>query len=120
MSTMIFDLHADSHPRCRTTVGACASCGKTVWESLANLDDAYNVWAGKCPHCGAINLLSTEHGLRGYNGGTMYLVLPYDEERDSNGLPPDTPTRGKFGSPPTMHGSPLGEICHKLRGNSKA
>lgn len=99
--------------------GPCAQCGKAVWETVFDLDDAYNVWAGKCPHCGAINLLSTEHGLRGYDSQAMHLVLPYDEERDANGLPKDTPTRGVFGSPPTLHGSPLGEICHRLKEENK-
>ena len=113
---MIFSLEAVPRPGVPSIAGACAQCGKAVWETVATLDDAYNVWAGKCPHCGAINMLSTVHGLRGYDSQAMHLVLPYDEERDSNGLPPDTPTRGKFGGPPMMHGSPLGEICHKLRG----
>jgi hypothetical protein len=94
--------------------GACAKCGEKVWEALFVLDDAYNVWGGKCPYCEAINLLSTEHGLRGYDSREMHLVLPYDEEAKENGLPSGCPTRGKYGQPPKMHGSPLGELCHRL------
>jgi hypothetical protein len=73
---MIFDLC--SSPRTRPSVaGTCANCGQQVFESAAILDDCYNVWAGKCPHCSAINLLSVNHGFR----GRMFLVLPTDEER---------------------------------------
>ena len=32
--------------------GNCANCKKEVWESMLTLDDAYNVWLGKCPWCG--------------------------------------------------------------------
>jgi hypothetical protein len=94
--------------------GKCAYCEREVWQSLAVLDDTYNVWSGECPYCDAINLLSTTAGLRGYSSAGMSLVLPYDEEVQSNNMPPKCPTRGPYGSPPTMHGSPLGELCHKL------
>lgn len=105
-----------SHRRGREVKGACAKCGKDVWESEAILDDCYNVWAGRCPHCQAINLLGFT-GLRGYSSQGMDLVLPTDEEREANSeLPPDTPTSGPAGKPATMHGSILGEICHQLRG----
>ena len=96
--------------------GKCAKCGAEVFEELFTLDDAYNVWAGKCPHCAAINLLGLT-GLRGYSKNAMDLVLPSDEERDANGLPADTPTSGAAGRPATMHGSVLGEIAHQLRGD---
>jgi len=94
--------------------GACAKCGKAVWESLFILDDCYNVYAGRCPHCGAINLLALT-GLRGYSSAGMDLVLPYDEERDANQLPADCPTQGPKGEPATVHGSNLGELMHALR-----
>jgi phage FluMu protein Com len=93
--------------------GECANCKAQVFESLLTLDDAYNVWLGKCPHCKALNFLSMNHGLRGYSSGGMHLVLPTDEEVASNGLPADTITTGK-GGPATSHGSPLGELCHRL------
>lgn len=92
--------------------GVCAACGKDVFEFLATLDDAYNVWAGRCPHCSAINFLALT-GLRGYSSARMDLVLPTDEERDSNKLPADCPTQGSKG-PATVHGSVSGEICHQL------
>ncbi len=92
--------------------GACAKCAGEVYESLAMLDDAYNVWMGKCPHCGALNYLAMT-GMRGYSSGGMSLVLPTDEERDANGLPPDTPTQGPRG-PATAHGTVAGEIYHQL------
>lgn len=94
--------------------GACAKCSKPVYESLALLDDAYNVWLGKCPHCGALNFLGF-NSLRGYSSTGMTLVLPTDEERDANGLPADTPTRGSRG-PATAHGSVAGELMHQLGG----
>ena len=102
MTMLILDLKAA--PGSGTIPGACANCGNGVHESLSTLDDTYNVWAGRCPHCGAINLLST----------SMDLVLPYDEEVEPNGLPAGTPTRGASGVAATMHGSPLGEFLHKL------
>jgi hypothetical protein len=93
--------------------GLCASCGKPRWESLAVLDDCYNVWAGKCS-CGAINLLSVNHGLRGYSSQQMHLVLPTDEEIAKNEMPQGIPSSGSKG-PATMHGSPAGELQHILR-----
>ena len=112
MTMLILDLKAA--PGSGTIPGACANCGNGVHESLSTLDDTYNVWAGRCPHCGAINLLSTSTGLRGYHSTSMDLVLPYDEEVEPNGLPAGTPTRGASGVAATMHGSPLGEFLHKL------
>ncbi len=104
-------------PRSRYSIpGECAKCGKTVYESEFTLSDCYNVWAGRCPHCGAINLLSTSHGLRGYSSQKMWLVLPTDEEKAANDMPTDCPSRGSKG-PATMHGSPLGELCNKLMGS---
>ena len=97
--------------------GGCAHCHRIVYESLAVLDDAYNVWSGKCPHCGAINLLSTTEGLRGYSSRGMFLVLPTSEEVAANNMPEDCPMRASTG-PATMRGSPLGELAHRLRGGS--
>lgn len=108
---MIFKLGV--HAGRETVPGSCANCAKLVFEDLFSLDDAYNVWAGECPHCGAINLLSLHHGLRGYSSSEMHLVLPTDEERKENGLPPNCPTSGP-GGPPTIHGSVSGEIAHQL------
>lgn len=85
---------------------------KPVFESLWLLDDAYNVWVGKCPHCDAHAFLSMQ-SLRGYNSAGMQLVLPTDEERDSNDLPKDCPTRGSKG-PADLHGTVAGEIYHRL------
>lgn len=96
--------------------GQCANCKADVYEYLCTLDDAYNVWSGACPHCKAINLLSVNHGLRGYSSQGMHLVLPNDEEKAANNIPADCPTTGASGKAPTMHGSPLGEILHHLRG----
>ena len=97
--------------------GSCANCQKVVFESLWLLDDAYNVWLGKCPHCGALNFLSMNHGLRGYSSAGMHLVLPTIEEIEPNNLPKDTPTSGLCGHSADQHGSPLGEFCHKLTEN---
>lgn len=97
----------------KTVRGTCAKCGKAVFESLSILDDCYNVWAGRCPHCQALNLLAMT-GLRGYSSTGMDLVLPFDEERDANQLPADTPTCGPRGEPASLHGSRLGELTHKL------
>ena len=94
--------------------GVCAKCGKTVWEGLCLLDDTYNVWAGKCPYCSAINYLSLTHGLRGYGSTEMYLVLPTEEEAKANELPEGTPTSGPCGHEPNIRGSNLGEFCARL------
>jgi DNA-directed RNA polymerase subunit RPC12/RpoP len=96
-------------------IGVCANCGKTVYESLWILDDSYNVYGGRCPYCKAINLLSMNHGLRGYTSQTMHLVLPTDEEKKANQLPADCPTSGPAGVPADRHGSRLGEISHRMR-----
>jgi hypothetical protein len=93
--------------------GSCASCSKDVYEQIWVLDDAYNVWMGKCCHCQALNYLSMSHGLRGYSSGGMHLVLPTDEEKAANNLPADCPSQGSKG-PATAHGSPSGELCHQL------
>lgn len=95
--------------------GICANCNVELWESEWILDDCYNVWAGQCPKCNACNLLSMNHGLRGYDSKQMYLVLPTDEEMESNpDLPRDCPTQGSKG-PAIFHGTVLGEISHILR-----
>jgi hypothetical protein len=100
--------------------GVCAKCELEVFESESLLNDAYNVWWGRCPGCGALNLLSLNHGLRGYGGGVMHLVLPTDEEVTANpGIPADTPTSGASGKPATLHGSVLGEISHQLMGGDR-
>ncbi len=93
--------------------GTCAKCAQMVWESLSTLDDAYNVWMGRCPYCQALNYLGLT-GLRGYSSQGMDLVLPTDEEAKANNLPADTPTSGPCGKPANQHGSNLGEMCHKL------
>ncbi|RJQ10636.1 MAG: hypothetical protein C4551_02385 [Bacillota bacterium] len=76
--------------------GSCAACGKAVFEDLRVLDDAYNVYWGVCPHCGAANALdmSGRHGGRGYSSQGMHLVLPTKEEAIMNGLPAEWPTQG--------------------------
>lgn len=84
--------------------GECAKCAKPAFEERWILDDAYNAWMGRCPHCSALNYLSMTHGLRGYDGTQMHLVLPTDEEVRDNHLPPDTPTRGPGGAT-TANGS---------------
>jgi len=94
--------------------GSCANCKKVVFEALATLDDAYNVWIGKCPHCSALNYLGMT-GLRGYSSSGMDLVLPTDEEKAANSLPVECPTSGPCGRPADQHGTVLGEIAHKLR-----
>ena len=111
--SMIFDLHSKP-TRTAGVAGNCAKCNSRVYQSLAILDDTYNVWAGRCQHCQAINFLSTQHGLRGYTSSSMYLVLPYNEEILANDLPANTPSAGPGGAP-TMHGSPLGEICDRVK-----
>ena len=97
--------------------GKCANCKKPVYESLFTLDDAYSVWLGKCPYCGALNFLSMNHGLRGYSSSSMFLELPTEEEKQANELPADCPTRGVAGVPADWHGSPLGELLHKISGD---
>lgn len=109
---IISDMQTKPFARC--VHGACAKCGEQVYESLFLLDDAYNVWMGRCPHCGALNYLSMNHGLRGYSSQGMFLVLPTDEEAAANKLPAGTPTQGSKG-PATAHGSPSGELLHQLR-----
>jgi len=103
-------------PETGSIQGLCAKCQKSVSELLATLDDAYNVWAGRCPYCNAINLLSMNHGLRGYSSVEMHLVLPTDEEKKANEMPDDCPTSGEAGVPANAHGSNLGEFLHKLKG----
>lgn len=93
--------------------GSCANCHQPVFESLSLLDDAYNVWLGKCPHCAALNFLRLT-GLRGYSSSGMDLVLPTDEERVANDLPADCPTSGATGRPADVHGSISGELAHQL------
>lgn len=97
--------------------GKCAKCGGEVWESLALLDDAYNVWVGICPHCSAANLLGMT-GLRGYSSAGMDLVLPTDEEITANNWPTDWPTQGQKG-PATFHGTIAGEILHRLANDAE-
>ena len=109
--TIIRDMKAQ--PGGDRIAGACAHCEKAVWESLAILDDCYNVWLGKCPHCAALNFLSTTHGLRGYSSSGMYLVLPTPDEQKQNGLPDGIPLSDNP-APATMHGSPLGELMHRF------
>lgn len=97
--------------------GTCAKCGATVYEALGTLDDAYNVWAGRCPSCRAINLLALT-GMRGYSSSGMNLVLPTACEvaDPHNNLPADTPATPCAGKHPDgmIHGSISGEIAHRL------
>ena len=86
----------DAEPGRGRVPGACASCGKAVFESLTMLDDAYNVYWGVCPHCGAGQALdmSGKRGARGYSSQEMHLVLPTKEEAIMNDLPTGWPNRG--------------------------
>lgn len=102
------------HPKPGYIRGSCANCHFDVHESLAMLDDAYNVWLGRCPHCKALNFLAMS-GLRGYSSSGMNLVLPTDEEKAENNLPADCPTSGPSGRPATAHGTISGELMHQLR-----
>jgi hypothetical protein len=96
------------------TKGICANCKCELWESQLTLDDCYNVWAGECPSCSAINLLSLT-SLRGYSSQGMDLVLPTDEEVESNEIlkGKSIPTQGSKG-PANIHGTISGEISHVL------
>lgn len=112
--TMIFELaHQRRDGRMRMIEGICAKCGSVVFESEFILSDTYNVWAGRCWNCRAINFLSLNHGLRGYDSRKMYLVLPTDEEKKANNLPDDCPTCGSRG-PATASGSPLNQFLEKI------
>jgi hypothetical protein len=95
--------------------GNCAHCKIDVYEAMWLLDDAYNVWMGRCPGCKALNYLSMQHGLRGYSSVGMNLVLPTAEEVAANNLPADTITSGPCGRPADQHGTPVGEMPHRLR-----
>jgi hypothetical protein len=110
--TIICDLKTVA--RAHSVKGNCGKCGVEVFEDLHTLDDAYNVWMGRCPACKALNYLSMNYGLRGYDRAVMKLVLPTAEEIAANDLPADTPTSGACGKPADQHGSPVGEICHRL------
>ena len=114
MNVLLMTLHAAAAEVSDPIPGECAHCRRAVWEDLWTLDDANNVWAGQCPYCGAINLLSMQFGLRGYDSSRMALVLPTTEEIEANGLPPDTPTCGPAGVPAVRYGSCLAEITHRL------
>lgn len=111
--TIISDLKLTPHEG-KSCAGNCANCNVEVHESRWLLDDAYNVWMGRCPSCKALNYLSMSHGLRGYSSGRMWLVLPTAEEIAANNLPPDTITSGASGKPADQHGSPAGEMAHRL------
>lgn len=97
------------------TKGTCAHCKQDVWESQFTLDDCYNVWAGECPHCNAINFLALT-SMRGYSSQGMDLVLPFDEEIEANETlkGKNIPTQGKNGKPATIHGTVSGEMAHIL------
>ena len=90
MACMVSDLKTSKRRR-DDVPGHCAKCKRPVFESLVILDDAYAVWAGRCPHCQALNLLGPQG--RGYHSGGMTLVLPTAEERDANGLPAECAVR---------------------------
>jgi hypothetical protein len=111
MIGIIFNLK--SQPGSGLIAGSCAHCGKSVFEQLSTLDDAYNVFIGKCPHCQALNYLSMSHGLRGYSSTGMFLALPTPEEARTNELPEGIPLAPPAG-PADQHGTPLGEILHRL------
>lgn len=114
--SIISTMRAVAPAQPRWVKGSCAGCRKDVWESLAMLDDAYNVWLGKCPHCGALNFLGLT-SLRGYSSARMDLVLPTEEEKAENKLPADCPTRPSpphVAGKPMIHGTIAGELCHRL------
>lgn len=116
--SLISDMKPAAPNRTGHVKGQCANCQAEIWEALWLLDDAYNVWVGRCPACKAMNYLSMNHGLRGYSSGDMHLVLPTAEEIEANGLPKDTPSSGASGRPADYHGSPAGELMHRLREGS--
>jgi len=81
MSFMIMNLRKQPTARgVKYIHGACAVCTQRVYEAEVVLDDAYLVWAGKCPHCASINLLSASGPGRGYSSLGMKLVTPTLEE----------------------------------------
>ncbi len=94
MSFIICDLFLKSR-RPEEVRGECANCGIIVFESIFTLDDAYAVWLGRCPKCGALNFLDQtgKHGLRGYGFGQLFLVLPCIHEQKMNDLPAGIPLR---------------------------
>lgn len=62
-------------------IGCCANCNNIVREYEGTLNDCYAVYRGKCPHCGAINLLHCQKGaIRGYTSKEIFLELPTDHE----------------------------------------
>lgn len=67
-------------------LGECANCQKMMRATMSVLDDAYGVWRGVCPHCGAVNLLDPRKSsaMRGYTHNEMFLVLPTDHEVELN------------------------------------
>jgi hypothetical protein len=122
--TILSDLQRE--PGGRHVQGQCAKCYGVVWESLWILDDAFNAYAGRCPHCGAINLLSMDKTLRGYDMNHVWLVLPTDEEAEANKLHeaaqrrglPRAPTRGP-GGPVEPIGTLAGAIARRLMEGNK-
>jgi hypothetical protein len=113
--SLIFDLERSAGPG--MVRGECANCGAEVFEARVTLDDAYNVWVGRCHSCSALNFLSMSYGLRGYDAACMKLVLPTDEEKRDNGLPDDCPTRGPGGAR-GQFGTAAGFILHQILGES--
>ena len=115
---MILTMRDEATKKKTDIPGKCAKCGLAVYEALFTLDDAYNVWAGKCPSCGAINLLALS-GLRGYSSSGMELVLPTvcEVADPHNRLPPDSPSTPCSGDHPggMIHGSVAGELMHQLK-----
>lgn len=102
----------DAYPRERIEELAAGRNEITAPEIVA-LEIPANVWAGECPHCGAINLLALT-SLRGYSSAGMNLVLPTAEEVAANDLPADTPNSGACGKPADMHGTVAGELYNQL------
>jgi hypothetical protein len=76
-----------------TILGTCAQCERDVYESRAVLDDNYKDWAGQCPYCEAINVLSDKHGTRGYSSVRMYLKAVPDPEAPPFDLATRRPAR---------------------------
>lgn len=119
---MILFTLAKTKTRDHDTKGTCANCKAEVWESQFTLDDCYNVWAGKCPHCDAVNLLALT-SLRGYSSQGMDLVLPFDEEIEENEvlqkIDPKPPSQGRSGKPCDMKGTVAGTLYDILLNPSK-
>lgn len=93
MAFPTFELSAERGSR-DDLPGTCAHCGAEVYERLYRLDDCFAIYAGKCPKCGALNVLDPtgSQTMRGYGSTGMHLCLPTPMETKLNGYG-DVPTR---------------------------